>query len=201
MVELIRAIHRMATARHLAYQRSGVTETVRLLPCPLILRPDQVGYTHYISQTLLNCLKRLPDLYFEVPQVRDILRVTPAEEEWLRECWTPAHREANPVFAGLDAVVTTAPLWLDSISSWTQPERYRRPAHGADSHGVCATWSCRMLAQDPASTATGRRYPRVLLQELLEHLRRAAGGGADRVVDPKYVMEGPDERDALAATP
>ena len=105
MVELIHAIHRSATARYVAYQRHGVTETVRLLPCPLIVRPDQVAYTHYISQTLLNCLKRLPDLYFEVPEVREILRVTPIEEGWLRECWTPAHREANAVFGRLDAVV------------------------------------------------------------------------------------------------
>src|ERR1041384_3552419 len=79
MVEVIHAIHRAATARYVAYQRDGITETVRLLPCPLIVHPDQVAYTHYISQTLLNCLKRLPDLYFEVPEVREILRVTPFE--------------------------------------------------------------------------------------------------------------------------
>ena len=116
MVELIRAIRRTATARYLAYQRGGVTETVRLLPCPLTLRPEQLGYTHYISQTVLNCIKRLPDLYFQVPQVREILRVTPIEEEWLRECWTPAHREANPVFGRLDAVVDyPTALWTDSI--------------------------------------------------------------------------------------
>src|SRR5436190_300367 len=99
-----------------AHQHGGVTETVRLLPCPLTLRPDQLGYTHYVSQTVINCVKRLPDLYFSAPDVREILRVSPEEEEWLRDCWTPAHREANPVFARLDAVVDyTTAMWKDSI--------------------------------------------------------------------------------------
>ena len=121
MVELIHAIDREATARHMAYQRDGVTETVRLLPCPIMLRPDQVGYTHYVSQTLLNCLKRLPDLYFQVPRVREILRLTPVEDEWLRECWTPAHREANPIFGRLDAVVDYAtPGGRTPSSSWNR---------------------------------------------------------------------------------
>src|SRR5829696_2018398 len=57
MVELMGEIRRTATDRHLAYQRHGVTETIRLLACPLTLRPDQLGYTHYVSETVLNCIK------------------------------------------------------------------------------------------------------------------------------------------------
>jgi hypothetical protein len=137
MIDLMHAIERTATERHLAYQRDGITETIRLLPCPLTLRPDQLGYTHYISETILNCIKRLPDLYFEVPQVREILRVTPVEEEWLRDCWTPAHREANPVFARLDAVVDyTTAMWKDSIKFMEpEPQWHRRAAHRADGDG------------------------------------------------------------------
>jgi hypothetical protein len=56
------------------------------------MRQDQLGYTHYVSQIVLNAIKRLPDMYFDVPEVRDVLRVSDVEEEWLRECWTPAHR-------------------------------------------------------------------------------------------------------------
>src|SRR5688500_2745864 len=116
MIELMRAIRREAEERHLVYQRDGVDEIIRLLPCPITLRPDQLGYTHYVSQTLLNCMKRLPDLYFTVPEIQEILRVTPVEEEWLRECWTPAHREANPMFSRLDAVVDYSTAeWKDSI--------------------------------------------------------------------------------------
>src|SRR5215208_3132555 len=59
MIELLRSIRREAEDRHLVYQRDGVDEIIRLLPCPITLRPDQLGYTHYVSQTVLNAMKRL----------------------------------------------------------------------------------------------------------------------------------------------
>lgn len=204
MVELIHAIDRAATARHMAYQRDGVTETVLLLPCPIVLRPDQVGYTHYISQTLLRCLKRLPDLYFEVPPVQEILRVTPVEEEWLRECWTPAHREANTVFGRLDAVVNYATGdWLDSIKFMEPNLSGIGGIHmGPTAMRVLADVVLpALLAQDPSIRLQFTDDMReLLLQEMLEHLE-ATGRREGQIVlvDPKYVKEGPDEPDALAA--
>jgi len=203
MAELLRAIDRAATTRYLAYQHEGVTETVRLLPCPITLRPDQVGYTHYLSTTLLNCLKRLPDLYFNEPSVREILRVTPVEEEWLRECWTPAHREANPVFGRLDAVVDYATAgWLDTIKFMEPNLGGIGGLHmGPTAMGIIADLVVpALLAQDPSirlQLADDTRE--LLLQEWLEHLE--AVGPRERqivLVDPKYVMEGPDEPEALA---
>jgi len=204
MVELLRAIRRSATARHLAYQRGGVTETVRLLPCPITLRPDQLGYTHYIAETVLNCLKRLPDVYFAVPQVHEILRLTPIEEEWLRECWTPAHREANPVFARLDAVVDFATArWRDSIKFMEPNLSGIGGLHmGPTAMLVLAELVVpALLAQDPSirlQLADDMRE--LLLQEMLEHLE-AIGQREGQIVlvDPKYAADGPDEPDALAA--
>jgi hypothetical protein len=49
MRELIQSIHALATDRHLYYQREGLTETIRLLPCPVTLRQDQVAYLHYTT--------------------------------------------------------------------------------------------------------------------------------------------------------
>lgn len=204
MAEVIRGIRREATARHLAYQRDGVTETVRLLPCPITLRPDQLGYTHYISVTLLNCLKRLPDLYFEVPRVREILRVTPVEEEWLRECRTPDHRAANPVFGRLDAVVDYATTrWQDSIKLLEPNLSGIGGIHMAPSAmGVLADVVIpALLKQDPSIRLQFTDDIReLLLQEMLEHLQ-TIGPRASQVVlvDPKYAVDGPDEPDALAA--
>ena len=204
MVELLRSIRRAATARHLAYQRDGVTETVRLLPCPLVLRPDQLGYTHYISATVLNCLKRLPDLYFAAPEVRDILRVTPVEEEWLRECWTPAHREANPVFGRLDAVVDYATAaWQDSIKFLEPNLSGIGGLHMAPTATLVLADLVvpALLAQDPSLRLQLTNDIReLLLQEMLEHLE-ASGQPEGQIVlvDPKYALDGPDEPDALAA--
>lgn len=202
MVELMHAIQRTAADRHLAYQRDGVTETIRLLPCPLTLRPDQLGYTHYISQTVSNCIKRLPDLYFEVPQVHEILRVTPVEEEWLKDCWTPAHREANPVFGRLDAVVDyTSAMWKDSIKFLEPNLTGIGGLHiGPTAMGILADLVVpALLAQDPSiRLQLPDDIRELLLQDLLEHLEVIGRrDGQIALVDPKYEAEGPDEPEAL----
>ena len=204
MVELMRGIRRTATDRHLAYQRHGVTETIRLLPCPLTLRPDQLGYTHYVSETVLNCIKRLPDLYFAVPEVREILRVTPVEEEWLRDCWTPAHREANPVYSRLDAVVDyTTAMWKDSIKFMEPNLSGIGGLHiGPTAMGVLADIVVpELLARDPSiRLQLADDIRELLLQDLLEHLEAIGRpGGQIVLVDPKYATDGPDEPEALAA--
>jgi len=44
------------------------------------------------------------------------LRLSPEEERWLWECWGPSHREYNPVFGRLDAMVDfISPMWKDSL--------------------------------------------------------------------------------------
>jgi hypothetical protein len=204
MIDLLRRMRRIASERHLAYQRDGVTETIRLLPCPLTLRPDQLGYTHYVSQTLLNCIKRLPDLYFVDPTVHEILRLGPEEEVWLRDCWTPAHREANPVFARMDAVVDySTAMWKDSI-------RFMEPnlsgiggLHiGPTAVGILADVVLpALLEQDPTiRLALPDDIRELLLQDLLEHLAAIdRPDGQIVLVDPKYALDGPDEPDALAA--
>ena len=152
---------------------TGVTETVRLLPCPLTLRPDQFGYTHYISQTLLNCLKRLPDLYFA------------GAARCARFCASRRSRRSGCASAGrrriakrirssrrLDAVVdyTTADVeGLDQVHG-AEPERHRRPAHGADGDAASSPISScrRSWPQDPEHPAPARR----------RHPRAAAAGAA-----------------------
>jgi hypothetical protein len=204
MIELIHAMQREATSRHLAYQRDGVTETIRLLPCPLTLRTDQLGYTHYISTTLLNCLKRLPDLYFEVPEVREILRVTPIEEEWLHDCWTPAHREANPIFGRLDVVVDyTTAMWKDSIKFMEPNLTGIGGLHmGPTAMAILADLVVpALLARDPTiRLQLPEDIRELLLQEMLEHLDAIGrSNGQIALVDPKYELEGPDEPESLVA--
>jgi len=203
MADLLRDMHSTATNRHLAYQRDGVTETIRLLPCPLTMRPDQLGYTHYISETILNCIKRLPDLYSHVPAVREILRLTPIEEEWLGEFWPPAPREANPVFARLDAVVDyTTAMWKDSIKFMEPNLSGIGGLHiGPTAANVLADLVVpALLKQDPEIRLQRLEDIReLLLQDLLEHLE-AIGRPEGQIVlvDPKYAAEGPDEPEAVA---
>src|SRR5688572_29344363 len=202
MIELMRAIRREAEERHLVYQRDGVDEIIRLLPCPITLRPDQLGYTHYVSQTLLNCMKRLPDLYFTVPEIQEILRVTPVEEEWLRECWTPAHREANPMFSRLDAVVDYSTAeWKDSIKFMEPNLTGIGGLHIAPtSMEVLADLVVPALLEQDSTIRLqlAEDIRDLLLQDLLEHLDAIGRPeGQIALVDPKYSIDGPDEMQAL----
>lgn len=203
MARLLRSIHDLATERHLAYQREGVTETIRLFSRPITLRQDQLGYIHYVTHTLLNAVKRMVDLYFGDLDVRNILRVTPDEERWLLDCWTAAHREANPVFSRLDAVVDFG------SSRWKETLQFVEP-NLTGIGGVHLAPTCdRVLADLVVPVLRGRDerirlqlgpdIRELLLQDLLEHLEAVGRpDGQIVLVDPKYETEGPDEPEALA---
>jgi hypothetical protein len=65
-VRLIQCIHEESTRRHLIYLRDGQLDTIRVLPLPLTVLPDQLAYFHSVSLTVQNALKRLPELYLQV---------------------------------------------------------------------------------------------------------------------------------------
>ncbi|HXI21502.1 MAG TPA: hypothetical protein VNH46_10475 [Gemmatimonadales bacterium] len=202
LAALLRSVQELAAARHLSYQRDGTTETIRLLASPVTLRQDQLGYLHYVSQTILNCLKRLPDLYLSDPAVREILRLEPEEEAWLAGCWTPAHREINPIVARLDAVVDLSnAMWKDTL-------RYVEP-NLTGIGGIHLAPTCDGVLSDLVVPALQARDPtlvlqrgadlrELLLQELLEHLEATGRpNGQIVLVDPKYELDGPDEPESL----
>ena len=202
MRALIQSIHALATDRHLYYQREGLTETVRLLPCPITLRQDQVAYLHYVSQTIHNCIKQLPDLYFSNSTAHEILHLTAEEEHWLKQCWTSAHREANPIFGRLDAVVDfTSAMWKETLK-FVEPNL--SGIGGIHFGPTCDRVLAELVipaivARDPRIRLTlGADLRELLLQDLVEHLEAIQRpGGQIALVDPKYDAEGPDEPEAL----
>jgi hypothetical protein len=116
LICLIQRIRQESTRRHLIYLRDGQLDTIRVLPLPLTVLPDQLAYLHAVSLTVQNALKRLPELYLQDPEVHELLRLLPEEEQWLQDCWGLSQRENNPVFARLDAVIDfTSPMWKNSL--------------------------------------------------------------------------------------
>src|SRR6516225_7942878 len=71
VVELVGRIRDECHRRHLIYLRDGQQDTVRVLPCPVTVLPNQVAYLHSVSLTISNALKRLPDLYMQDFAVRE----------------------------------------------------------------------------------------------------------------------------------
>jgi hypothetical protein len=203
VVELLERIREASLQRNLSYLRDGKVETIRLLPCPITVLPNQRAYIHYVSLTIQNALKRLPEMYLQDFAVRDVLRIPPVEEEWLWDCWGPSQREYNPIFGRLDAMIDfTSPMWKDSL-------RFVEPNMSGigglhmvpTSEQIMAEVVVPLLREcDPAlDLEVGQDIRELLIQEVLEHLE-AVGRPARHVcfIEPKYAGSGPDEQQALA---
>jgi hypothetical protein len=202
-LELIHRIHDESLRRHLVYLRDGQMETINVLACPLTVLPDQLAYVHSVSLTIHRALKRLPQIYLEDAGVRDVLRLPPAEEEWLRKCWGPSHEESDPVFGRLDALVDfTSPTWKDSL-------RFVEP-NMSGIGGLHLVPTCERIMGEvvlPALRAEdgqlqleiGQDIRDLLMQEVLDHLQ-AIGRPARTIlfVEPPSDGTGTDEQEALA---
>jgi hypothetical protein len=203
--ELAEAHERMragAVERHMDYFHDGRVETIRVRPCPITLLPEQLAYLHSITRTLHNGLLRMPELYFGDPVVRDLLRLDPVEDEWLRSCWTPAVQARNPVFDRLDCMVDYAsPIWKDTLR-FVEPNLtgvgglYLVPAVEEVVDGVVVPL---LVSRDPGLRLTRLLDARILLlKELVAHLEVVGRpGGTICLVEPKYELEGIDEQRRL----
>jgi hypothetical protein len=203
LIELLQRIHAESVARHLVYLRDGALETIRVLPCPVTVLPEQLAYVHYVSLTIHNALKRLLELYREDAKVREILKLLPEEEKWLWDCWEPSQREHNPVFGRLDAMVDfVSPMWKDSL-------RYVEP-NLAGIGGLHLVPTTEQIVADVVVPVLREQDSRLqldlcpdarelLMQEMLDHME-AVGRPAGTVcfIEPKYAGSGPDEQEELA---
>src|SRR5262245_22769197 len=203
LVEMIRRIREEAFRRHLIYLRDGEIDTIRVMPCPVTVLPDQLAYIHFISLTIQNALKRLPELYIQDFAVRDVLQLPPSEEEWLWKCWGPGQRENNPIFGRLDAMVDfISPMWKDSLCFVEPNLSGIGGLHLVPTcEGILADVVLPVLEEQDLQLRleVGKDIRELLMQEVLDHLE-AVGRPARTVcfVEPKYAGSGPDEQEALA---
>ena len=203
LAQLLRDIDTEAARRHLVYLRDGKEDVIRVMPCPLPVLPDQRSYIHFVSLTIQNALKRLPELYMQDFAVREILRLMPEEEEWLWKCWGPSQRDHNPLFGRLDALIDLAsPMWKDSLKFVEPNLSGIGGLHLVPMcEGIIADLVVPLLNRiDPSiKLETGSDVRELLMQDMLDHLE-AIGRKGQRVcfVEPKYAGSGPDEQEALA---
>jgi hypothetical protein len=203
LATLLRCIREEASRRHIVYLRDGKLETTPVLACPITVLPDQLAYLQAVSLTILNALKRLPELYLEDAQVREVLQLLPEEEAWFRDCWSPGHREHNPVFGRLDAMIDfVSPMWKDSL-------RYLEPnlssigglhlVPTADQLLVDLVLPSLRAQDDRLQLSAGQDIRELLLQEIMDHLKGIGRSGKQICfLEPRNAPSGLDEQSALA---
>ena len=201
--DLLQRMREESLRRHLIYLRDGQPDAVHVMPYPLAMLPEQRAYLHIVTLTIQNALKRLPELYFQDFAVRETLQLSPEEDKWLWDCWSPCHRDNNPVFGRHDAVVDfTSPMWKESL-------RFLEPNLSGIGGLHLVPAAEQMVAElvlpllrgnDPElQLEVGADIRQLLMQEVLEQLE-ALGRPARNLcfVEPKYAGSGPDEQEALA---
>jgi hypothetical protein len=200
---LLKEIERRSRAEHLVYLRDDVEETIRLLATPIAALPDQLAYVRAATLALHGALKRLPELYFADPDVRELLALPPREEAWLRRYWTPAVSEQNTVVGRHDAAIDFAsPHWKESL-------QFLEPNLGGigglqliptASHILAEVVLPALRARDPQLELESAQDIRALLmQDLLDHLEAIGRKGRTVCfVEPKYAGYGPDEQGEVA---
>lgn len=203
---VIRLIHRIrdeSSRRHLIYLRDGQLDTIRVLPLPLTVLPDQMAYFHSVLLTVQNAIKRLPELYLQDAEVRERLRLLPEEEKWLQDCWGPSQRENNRVFGRLDAVVDfTSPMWKNTLL-FLEPNL-------SGIGGLHLLPTCDQILADVVVPVLekqdgrlrlqrGQDIRELLMQKVIDHLEVLGRPGRNICfVEPKYAGSGPDEQEELA---
>lgn len=203
LVALEQTMTQESFRRNVVYVRDGHTEAIRVLMRPTGIMPDQLAYLHYVSLTLIDALKRLPDLYIQDFAVRGVVPLTPPEEKWLWECWGPSQREFNPVFGRLDAVIDfTSPMWKDSLH-FMEPNL-------SGVGGLHLIPSCEQLLAEVVMPVVntydaglvleaGQDLRELFIQEVVDHLD-AIGRRGQTVcfIEAKYSGDGPVEQAPLA---
>jgi hypothetical protein len=203
MIDLVGRVREGARQRQLVYVRQGVSEVIPVMLRPFGIMPDQLAYLHFVSLTLINALKRLPDLYIQDFGVRSVVPLTPREEQWLWDTWGPSHRELNPVIGRMDGMLSfTSPTWKDTLT-FVEPN-----LNGVG--GLHLIPACEQMVAEVILPVVRGRGPELQLepgqdmrhlfiQELLDHLE--ALGRPGRTVcflEEKDSPDGPVEQQALA---
>ncbi len=95
----------------------GEDHTPRVIPLmlrPRIINPIQRGYFHYVSLQIIDALKKLCAVFLHDSQVRQLLPIGEAEEQWLVDAGGKSMPRVHTIISRLDANIDlTAADWRE----------------------------------------------------------------------------------------
>ncbi len=200
--DLAQQIHDAARRKELVYYRDGKTEVINVMMRPLAMFSEQINYFHYVSQTLLGALKRMPELYLKDFQVREIVPLGEGEAKWLWDTWGASHNQFHTVFGRLDAIADfTAAFAKDSLS-FIEPNLvgaggiHLIPASEDTILGTVVPMMERAAPDLELHKTDDLRE--TFMQEIMDHAEATGRSGrAICFIDPKYEGDGPNEQESL----
>jgi hypothetical protein len=196
--ELAEQVPECARKHGLVYWHDGKEEIINVLLRPTGVLTEQMNYFHTVSLTLLEALKRIPDIYLDNPAVREILPLGPEEDEWLRDTWTSAHRNNHCVFGRLDAMVDfTSPTWKETLS-FVEPNMVGVGGiviiPGAEQVILETVVPVLQRVAPDLSLESNQDCRDLFLRELQDHMESIGRpGGTIAFVEAKYSGDGPAE--------
>ena len=202
LAQLARQVNDQSLEHGLVYYRGNGPEVINVMLCPRGIFPEQMSYFHYVTLTITEALKGMPDLYLKSDEARAIMPLMESEEQWLRELWTPKHGHQHSVFGRLDAQADlTTPSWKSELEFME--------ANLTGVGGVHLIPTAENIILDVIAPAIQSIAPdmqletlydlrELFMQELQGHAKlMGRRGGAIALIDPKFVMDGPNEQEAL----
>lgn len=200
--KLHKDVHDESARRELVYYHEGNIEVINVLLRPLAIFPEQLNYFHYVSQTLLGALKRMPELYLKDFQVRQIVPLEEGEAKWLWDTWGASHNQFHTVFGRLDAIVDVTGAFSKDSLAFIEPNLV-----GAGGiHLIPAAEDVILGTVVPVLEGVASDLElhktedlrETFMQELLDHAEAIGRQGrAVCFVDPKYAEDGPNEQETL----
>lgn len=200
--QLSQEMHAEALRKELVYYHEGNIEAINVMMRPLAMFAEQLNYFHYVSQTLLGALKRLPELYLKDFQVREVVPLEEGEAKWLWDTWGASHNQFHTVFGRLDAVADLSGAF--SKDSLAFIEANLVGAGGIHLIPTAEEIVVETVVPVMESVApelelkTAGDLREIFIQEMLDHAEVIGRPGrAMCFVDPKYAQDGPNEQETL----
>lgn len=202
LAALCQHVYDLSLERGLVYYREHGPEVINTMLCPRGIFPEQMSYFHYVTLTIIEALKQVPDLYLQNEAVRKLMPLAEDEQAWLHDTWTPIHGRQHSVFGRLDAMGDmTSPTWKNELDFME--------ANLTGVGGVHLIPTAENIIQEVITPALQVVAPDLVLETLydlrelfMQELRDQAKvmhrhGGAVALIDPKFIMEGTNEQEAL----
>lgn len=200
--ELNQVMHEQALRKELVYYRDGNTEAINVIMRPIAMFSEQLNYFHYVSQTLLGALKRMPELYLKDFQVREIVPLEEGEAKWLWDTWGASHNQFHTVFGRLDAVA-------DLTGAFSKDSLAFIEANLVGAGGIHLIPTAEEIVMENVVPVMEAVAPDLelnptddlrdtFMQEMLDHAEIIGRAGcAICFIDPKYAGDGTNEQETL----